>query len=415
MRYILHTIVILCTLSLGGVNAQSTWTKLKEDYNIQVGAGLQMWSTYTMGQQIVEDGQYVDVGDRLNFHLHRTRLSLKGQPYERLKFNITASLDFVGKDAYSAPQAGNNNGNSPRLGLWQAWAQWKAADALHVTMGYIPAQIGRENITGAFAVTSFEKAWSQNYLRRSLVGTGPGRTMGINIGGQQPLSSTITYSYDVGVYSTPSIYGDNTSGRTAAPLLVGRLALYFGDPESETYTIGHKVNYFGKRNGLTIAASAAQAGESDLWEKNQAYGVDALLNYGGLTVSGEWMWLRRSSATIASEGQTGFFRVGYNIPTASGHFIEPVFMIMAYEGGKTTDELSRAAALGTFAGSDQSLEIGMNYHLNPKLKVSLFYTANSGDAGESTEPVTFNNYFAQSGIGAIRRGDMLGLGVVMGF
>ena len=64
--------------------------------------------------------------------------------------------------------------------------------------------------------------------------------------------------------------------------------MYIGDPEAKTYTLGHGVNYFGKRKGFSLAFAGSQQDESDIFTQNNAYGIDWLLNYGPINFDGEW-------------------------------------------------------------------------------------------------------------------------------
>jgi hypothetical protein len=59
------------------------------------------------------------------------------------------------------------------------------------------------------------------------------------------------------------------------------------------------------------------------------------------------------------------------------------------------------------------MDLGANIYWNPDFKISLHYTWRWGDAGATAAGATFNNYFRQSGLGAIERGDWLGLGLVV--
>ena len=94
-----------------------------------------------------------------------------------------------------------------------------------------------------------EKAWSQNYLRRHLVGTGPGRAAGMNFGGLfYKEGQTVSLQYDIGLFSPVSqAVSGNSTGVQSSPLATARLLFMFGDPESKKYITGHKPNHFGKR------------------------------------------------------------------------------------------------------------------------------------------------------------------------
>ncbi|MCB0842768.1 MAG: hypothetical protein KDE26_05810 [Bacteroidetes bacterium] len=410
--------------------AQETrWSQKLDDYKIKVSANVQLWGTYTFGQEIYNDsnGAYQPVDDRLNLQLRRSRLSFKGQPYENLKFNMTAALDLVGKDDLAATQGASNNGGSPKFRLWNAYVQWRVKsnnEKVNIVAGYFPVQIGRESITSAFRSTSMEKSWSQNYLRRHLTGIGPGRAMGVNIGGLF-LHEKISWGYDLGIYNPVfQGIGSYSTGAKYSPLLVGRITGYFGDPESKEYTINHKINYFGKRKGLSLALAGAYQGETDLFISNSVLGMDVLLNWKNFNLDGEWSLLWREGMqtknlpneeyfTVAS--QTGYLRMSYNINLKNGYVIEPVAMVMHFGGPMDKDTQAEAASVKFFAGEDQMANLGFNFYLNPDLKLSLHYTMNQGDSGAAGNGAVFNNYFFQSGVGAIRRGDWLGFGLVAGF
>jgi hypothetical protein len=400
----------------------SAWDKFADGYKIKASIALQLWATYTTGQEIynTDKGVYTPVDNRFNTQLRRTRLSVVGQPYSNLSFNLTGALDFVGKDVLSATQGGLNNGSSPLFRVWNAYVDWKVntrSDLLHVVVGYLPPQIGRESMTGALRSTSFEKSWSQNYLRRSIVGLGPGRAMGVNFGGQYLKEKSIGLSYDLGIFSTEEFaYNGNSSGINYAPLIVGRIAFYFGDAESPRYTIGHKVNYFGSRRGLTMAIAGAYQSETDLFLENKAIGIDWLYNAGNLNIDGDLTFFKRTgiddNRVFSISTNTGYIRLGYNIHLRGAAFIEPIIMYTIFNGPLDVAAQRDAAIVKGFAGEDRIIELGANYHLNPNLKLSLFYTLNSGDQGAAEDGAAFNNYFAQSGAGAIRRGNLIGLGIV---
>ncbi len=396
-----------------------------ENVKINPVIGLQLWSTYTQNAQLFSpiSGQYEAVDDRLNLELHRSRLGVTGQVYENIKFNIITAFDFVGKDALSATQGALNNGASPRLRLWNAFVQWRLIpqkEHLNVVVGYMPAQIGRESITAAFRVPSMEKAWSQNYMRRHIVGVGPGRVIGVNVGGLfTKEEQVVSFGYDVGIF-TPQFTGlnGNTSGVQTSVLGVARLAFYIGDPESKTYTIGHKVNYFGKRKGLTVAVAASRQGTTDLFYSNTALGFDFLLNIDGFHLDGDWTFMTReglpiiASAPFEVASNTGYVRAAYNINLSNGYVLEPSAMLVQFNGETEGNQQERAAIVGSLMGTDQSIEFGMNLYFNPNIKLSLHYTINDGELGAVQNGSSINNYYFQTNGMAIQRGDWLGLGLV---
>jgi len=224
-------------------------------------------------------------------------------------------------------------------------------------------------------------------------------------------------SYDIGIFSPQTFsFNGNSAGIEHAPLLTGRLALYIGEPESKTYTIEHKVNYFGNRNGLTIAFAGSHQGKNDLFKSNQAIGLDWLLNLKNVNIDGEWTFLNRSGDDSERKfdviSNTGYLRIGYNIFIKGSSYLEPIIMFVKFNGPLDLASQIDAAYVGAFAGTDQILEIGFNYHLNTKLKFSLFYTFNKGEKGDAVDGITFNNYYGQGSVGAIERGNLIGLGIV---
>ncbi|GLR17673.1 hypothetical protein GCM10007940_22880 [Portibacter lacus] len=407
---------------LGQVDVKPNYKSFQDKYKLKTSLGFQLWSTYTMNEKRFDEASnsYVNVDDRWNNQLRRSRLSVSGQPYPGLSFKLTASLDLVGRDAFAATQGGNNNTSVGQFGLWNMYVRWKPfanSDLLHITGGFQPPQIGRESITGALNSTSFEKSWSQNYLRRSIVGVGSGRAMGVNIGGQKKVNQYFSFSYDLGGFNPQAFSNvNNSAGIQSSPLFVGRLALYFGQPESERYSTGHKINYFGKRNGLTLALAGSRQGRTDVFDRNEALGFDWLLNYGMLNVDGEWTFFSRNKwieeNNYASHSSGGYLRIGYNIELSNQHFLEPVLMIVKFNGPLSSTAQNDASIINAFAGNDEVIDIGLNYHLNPKLKISITYTINQGELGESLPGATFNNYYRNSNKQAIERGNLLGFALV---
>ena len=389
-----------------------------DDYNIRFGAALQLYSTYSLGMQAYdrELGQYVDVDDRVAFELHRSRFGISGQPYRTLKFVATAAIDFVGRDVLSATDVAVNNGPSPDIRLWNAWLDWQLsrnADGLRLLGGYFTTPIGRESNTPMTQSNTFEKAWSQNYLRRHLVGYGPGRATGAMVGGQVGNSAgNFHVRYQLAA-QTPLFQdnGGNSRGRASAPLLVANVLFQFGEPESAGYSLTYKPNYFGNRRGVSIGLAVAHQGNTDLFDNNGAYGLDWLISYDDFHLDGDVYRLKREqNGTRSDEGVSGYTRVGYNLDVGRGMALEPVASFWWFYGATDAEGIARAQAVGAFAGNNTAFDIGVNLHFNPKLKVMLFYNTRRGDAGAG-DPVTIkNNYFQQPAFGAVRRGNYVGFG-----
>ena len=391
--------------------------------NIQIDPVLnfQGWATYTTGAEIYnqEKGLYEPVEDRINFQLRRTHIGFKAKAYDRFKLSFVGSADFVGRDVFSGVVGGANNGSNPFFRVWVANLSWKASssDLLHFTFGYMPPQVSRESISSALRISSFEKAWSQNYIRRHLVGIGPGRAIGLNLGGMQNWAETkVALTYNVGIFNpTRTAFGGNSAGITQAPLLAYRLALHFGDPEFSSYSTGRKSNYLGKRKGITIAVSGSQNGEMATWETSQSIGFDILLNWKNFNLSGEWMRLYRDAGSaLTSTAYTGFVRASYNI-IAGAVIFEPAVTYMIFDGESTRAGQDAAIALGTTYGEESYIDITLNAYLNANTKLSLAYILRDGDPGFYDQGSTANNYFVQGGVGPFHRGDYLGLGFVFIF
>ena len=399
-------------------NEPSIWDKISEDFKIKPVVGIQIWSTYTHGAEIFDDveGRYEAVDDRFNTQIRRGRFGLKGEPYPGLKFNFTTALDLVGRDLLSGTQGGANNGGFPVLRVWNAYMSWKvlqSSDLLHLSGGFMVPQIGLESITPALRVSSMEKSWSQNYLRRHLVGLGPGRSVGLNIGGlYYEEDSKVALKYDIGLFNPSfSEYSGNSVGNQYAPLLTFRGVIQLGQAEAETYSLRHWDNFYGSRKGLSIGFYGSWQGETSFFDKSSTVGADILFNYGKWNIDGEWALLSRSGDHSTSS-QTGYVRVAWLSKRSSIKVWEPVVMWTYFLGPMDVVEQEAAQVMNTFAGNDQTLSIGLNYHLNAKLKLSANYTYRIGDEGDALPGATFNNHFFQRGVGAIQRGSWAGLGLI---
>ena len=388
---------------------------------VQPVIGLQMWGTYTMGEEVYHEqaGTFERVDDRLNFQLRRTRAGVRGQVMDNLKFELIASLDLVGRDVYSGTDAGSNNGPSPVFRIWNAYLHWQPVtgnETFNLVAGYFVPQVGRESVNSALVVPSMEKAWSQNYLRMHLAGTGPGRLPGLHIGGLLNGQSSVAWGYDVGIFSTTYQTSLNlTSGVKSAPLLTGRLGLYFGEKEITTYHIGRIIDPFDQRFGASIGLAAAYQGNTDLFRNSTTLSLDAFWSFGPLNVDGDWSFLSRRGALPGevSGAATGYLRAAYAFALQSGRALEPSVMVMVFKGEDEADAQLDAGLLGMASGSEHSIDIGVNYYITSKVKVSLHYTFRGANSGMLGDASAANNFYHQPGIGAIHRGDWAGLGVVI--
>lgn len=323
----------------------------------------------------------------------------------------------MGQDALAGYVGAPNNTASPKFRIWNALTQYKVSknsEALYWTMGYFSPLISRESITSPFAVGAFEKAWSQNYIRRHVVGTGPGRIVGSNFGGFfQGDSQKLSFDYNLGLWNPRLIaFNGNSAGQKFSPLLTYRLGIHLGDAEWNKYSRGHKFNYKGQRKGITLAISGSRQGESDLWENNTSFGVDVLANFGTLNIAGEWMQLKREFNGINSSANTGFIKAGTYVKLANGKELEPVLTYVFFDGPMDLRAQEDAFSIDSFSGKDNYFEMTLNYYLNKKVRLSLAYTLRDGDSGAiGPEPVN-NNFYKQGGVGTIQRGNYLGFGLL---
>ncbi|MEO1261628.1 MAG: hypothetical protein AAFZ15_22680 [Bacteroidota bacterium] len=422
MKKIIYTflfLVFVLSTAFAQESKNPDWLAKLIDIKFKPFAQIQMWAVYTDGMELfdADNSVYETVDNRLNFTLHRARYGFNAQPYPNLKFNFAFASDFVGRDALSALDPGQNNGANPFFRLWQTFLQLRlksGKETAFLTTGYLAPRIGRESNTNPLRSTSMEKAWSQNYLRRHLVGTGPGRALGINLGGLfYKRGRALSLKYDAGIFSPVTrSFGGNSTGKEAAVLVTGRTVISFGDPESEKYTLGHLPNYFGNRTGISIGLAVAAQGRTDLFKNSYTYGADFLVNFGQLNFDGDWHFLTRETTdgSQTAEANTGYIRVSYNYHLKNGYVFEPTATLVQYNGHM--DEQGQAAATdaGMPAGEDQHIDLGFNFYFNPDLKIALHYTLRDGDAGFVGDGSTINNFFV-TGAGPVRYGDWFGLGL----
>jgi hypothetical protein len=436
MQYVFTRLLwMICLLGLSSsLKAQNYFAKMKENYQIKPFMMVQLWSTYSTGQQVfnAETGEYEAVDDQFNTQIRRARLGFRAQPYEQLKFTFVGYYDLIGRDAFASTIGGYNPQNSavggnPDFGIWDAFFTWKIlknSEALNLVGGYFRPQLSRESITSGWSVNSFEKSMSQTYIRQHLVGTGPGRAAGLNLGGTILSEGLFGLNYNVGLFNpvrrTSPQFG--SVGANYSPLLVARAVLYIGDPEQTTYKIGYDINYYNKRKGLSIGFGGSTQGETDVFDRSQALGLDFLFNYGPLNVDGDFNFMQRQGSrvlggteevrTFTYNSNTGHIRAGYNLILADKYFLEPTFMIMQFNGGQTQEAQADARAVNAFSGSEATYDVGINWYLNKKnLKLMLHYVWNEGDMGAANDGFTGNAFFSQGAVGPIQRGNWLGLGL----
>lgn len=399
------------------------WLEKKEGFKIDVKAMVQLWSIYSTDFEVFNtiSNIYEPIDDRFNVSLRRARVVFSGEPYPRLQYTVALFYDQIGRDLLSSG-IGVTNRADPAVGIWDAFFQWKATpknEAVNIVAGWFRPQIQRESITSAWAVNSFEKSMSQNYVRNQLVGTGPGRAGGINFGGLIN-GKKMGILYNLGLFNPVTTgFSASSSGKEFSPLLAGRLVLTLGDPEMQKYGISYETNFFNRRKGLSIDFNAATQGRTDQFASARTVGAGFLLNYGRLNLDGEWFWMARGGERSNAGGQPGFttrsqtghIRAGFNIP--AGRFVlEPTVMAMHFQGPMSPQGQTNAAAVKSSAGNETTYDLGMNWYLDRKnLRLMLHYTFRDGNPGAAGDGATVNAFFSQNGVGAIRRGNWLGLGL----
>lgn len=394
------------------------WLPKNSRYLPEVKAYVQLWSIYSMGMEVYNTGaqSYEPVDNRFNASLRRARVGFAGEPYPRLNYNIVFAYDQVGRDVLSSGVGGSNKAD-PSVVVLDAFLQYKIvkSGALNLVGGWFRPQVSRESITSAWATTSFEKAMSQNYVRNFVAGTGLGRAAGLNLGGVLT-KNKVSLNYNLGIFNpvTASLSGTSV-GSKYTPLLAGRASLSFGDPELSKYGISYDINFFNKRKGISLDINFAHEGETELFQSSTLYGPGFLANWGPLNFDGEWMFMERqgedSQGSFSAKQGTGHLRLGVNVQ--AGKFaLEPVLMAMKYSGEMKAKGQAEALGLKLSAGEETTYDAGLNWYLDGKnLKLALHYTWRSGNAGAAGDGSLVNAYFNQTGVGAIRRGDWVGLGM----
>ncbi|OAV46097.1 hypothetical protein A3850_017700 [Lewinella sp. 4G2] len=397
-----------------------------EDWTVKPIFAVQTWGTYTIGHEDYDPASdtYVEADNRLNFMLRRLRFGTTAQVGDRLFIKFLGAADFVGSDQRSGTVGGVNNGGFPNAQVWDIYSQYKISrnsEALYVIGGYMRPPIGRESMSGAMGVSSFEKSWTQWYVRQHLVGTGPGGAGGAYLGGLVPITSKLHLDYRAGVFNAQN--NGITAGRLYSSLYVSRLNFMFGDPEKSTWSYGlPAANSFGRRNTAAIALNLASEGPTGAAEEGiSLVGVDALVNFGHFHLEGEYHSMRRSSLEDDYTSATYAVRAGYNIvldgdDPSRPRYLEPSVMVYGFDGTTSLEDYPTVVATSFFGGTETVYDVGINYHLKPgKVRLGLHYVGRSGEIGNlpADGRLSWNNM--QSGLPGIRRGDYVGFEVILAY
>jgi hypothetical protein len=348
----------------------------------------QLWGVYTIDR--VENNQKYD--NRMDFFLRRAFLGFKGTITEDLSYSIMFQYNNVGLDPHTATSKYNNVGYFPQN---QNNQQFQPFDinftyALHknwanITVGYFRPQVGREHISFLDSI-SFEKTLANFYPRLHLVGTLPGRELGINLGGlYNDEKGKWGIDYRFGVFN-PDKMGGSSPGYTGGDSLLytARIALSLGDPEFKKYALVPKLNYFGKRNGITFAANYAYQGRgkdsSNLalnpvnvsFKNNQMIGFDILANYKNFIFNAEYDILKRNydNSSLNYSDKVWHVRTAYDFRLPNKTILQPAFAYEEWQG----DEKS---IYGN--GNYKVTDVGVNWYIKPGfIKLNLHYVKQAG-------------------------------------
>ncbi|MEM9929872.1 MAG: hypothetical protein AAF840_08650, partial [Bacteroidota bacterium] len=424
MRLFFPLLLLLFSLSLSAQQEKKPLTLGK--WEITPILGFQGWATYTHGTKEYDTalGQYIDVDDRLNFLVRRLRWGSTAKMGDRLLVKFVGAVDWLAEDQRSGPVGGVNFGAFPPAQVWDIYAQYKLtpnSEGLYVIGGYLRPPVGRESISGAFGVSSFEKSFSQWYLRTHLVGTGPGAAGGMYFGGLQHLSDKVHLDYRGGVFNPQN--NGISAGRLASPLFTARVSMALGDAERETWAHGlPAANAFGKRNTVALALSLASEGPTDAAPGGvNVLGVDGVITQGQFHLEGEYHLMgRKAPGTPDLTNVTYLLRGGFNIdltptaPVSEKRYLEPSLLVYGYNGTLDLEEYETVLAASSFGGEEQVINVGLNYHLRPgKVRLGLHYTAFTGERGDLPPAGRLSQFWQQPGIGGIQRGNYAGLEIIL--
>lgn len=423
-----HALILLLMMAAVGLVPQPAMAAriiLSDEQDLNVSFMVQFWNATTF-DAVNEAGNRLDT--RSDLYIRRGRFGISGRFNPVIKYSFNFAYDNVGKDVATGA-TGNGQGTANRdFYLWDAFCT-VALDSTwaNLTIGYFRPQVGRESITSAFNVNSFTKSLANSYPRRHIVGRGPGRETGLNLGGLYHVSGW-GLNYNLGVFDTnhEAIAGAGDDAVAWAPLLAGRIALTVGDPEMERYGLGYQVNYFGERNGITVAVNGTYQGRTNEtvseeyeyiggFESNSLLGIDVLVNSGRLNFGAEYDRMTRHFSSeefvlqlpphmgLPAPGrlethysdQVWHLRAGHLIPVCGDRFIEPVLLYSRFEG---------AAHSPLFNGDHELLSAGLNWYLDRnRWKINLHYVWQAGEARSGYSS------------GEDEAGDFLGIGMQLVF
>ncbi len=364
---------------------------------------VQVWNVYTLeneGKSYNDaNGNPQDPDARNDLYIRRGRIGVKGNISKNIKYKVWFAYDNLGKDRQTASTGGNSQDtyDNREFYIWDAIWTWVAdPEWANISIGYFRPQVGKESITTAFKVISFQKALTNFQPRRHIVYRGPGRETGVNIGG---LALNKQLNYNFGIFDT-SEYTGNNKDKKWSPMLAARVAWSFGDPEMKKYKMGYTQTYYGKRNGVTVGLNYTYQGETDYFDSNTMYGVDVLANFGPIDFNAEYDVLKRDNLNTQGGTPTGVdyenidwsVKLGYNIKMQNGQIVRPAVMYSVYDAD---DSAFAAAGINKNNSSNYRIhksllkdvkmyEISLNWLINKdKLKVNAAYNYEEVGKGAS--------------------------------
>ncbi len=362
---------------------------------IEVFQMVQVWNVYTIENDSFDE----DMDARSDVYIRRGRIGFKGKIRKDMKFKVWFAYDNLGKNEGTAGTGGPNTTGGSVEGagtenrefyIWDAiWTWTLDPQWANISVGYFRPQVGKESITTAFKVISFQKSLPNFTPRKHIVGRGPGRETGINIGG---LALEKKFNFNVGIFDTnhTKIIGNkkkgsdpvnNTPGKGKAgvgdgkrwsPLIAVRLAWSFGDPEMKKYKMGYTQTYYGKRNGVTIGLNYTHQGRTDVFKQNNLYGIDILANYGPFDFNAEYDWLyRKKLDDTDGTDKVWSVKAGYNFFLKNKQIIRPAVMISKEEPNDNNGDYVSDTGV---ASEKELYEVSLNWLINKdKLKLNISY------------------------------------------
>lgn len=346
---------LICNFIFPQISFALPKIEYEKDKNIEFFQSVQLFNVYTISNDS-------NIDNRNDLFIRRGRFGLQGKLEKDLSYKVCFAYDNVGKDSKTKLWGLSQNTENSNFSIFDAFFTYKLVNNLaNITLGFFRPQIGRESITPAFEVTSFEKALTNFYIRPHLVGRGNGRDTGINLGGLYSLDK-FSINYNIGFFDLnhEKITGGSSDSKNGSnkwsPLLASRFVFSFGDPEFENYKTSYNINYFGNRRGLSVGFNYTNQGQTDLFKQNNLIGSDILFNFDNFNFDAEFDLLSRNSkGNDYYQDNVFHIRASYNINVYNNYFLEPVVMY-------SQSNISSKSLLGL--NSESQVDLGCNFYIN---------------------------------------------------